>query len=58
MRRLIYAVHLSDMTVICKTEIGVVPDDEMLMDRDPHDPAGVDQLLGDEFVFPGWSGLP
>ena len=58
MRRLIFTVHLGDMTVICKTEICIVPDNEVLVDRDAHDPAGVDQLLGDEFVFPGWPGLP
>ena len=33
MRRLIFAVHLGDVTVICKTEIRIVPDNQVLMDR-------------------------
>jgi hypothetical protein len=33
MRRLIFTVHLGDVAVICKTEICIVPDNEVLMDR-------------------------
>gem|GEM_PF-6512476 len=43
MRRLIFAVHLGDVTVICKTEICVVTYNQVLVDRgtrgnvvDPH----------------------
>jgi hypothetical protein len=54
----IFAVQLSDVTVVCKTEIGVVSYDEVLVNSNPHDPAGVDQLPGDEFVFTGRPWLP
>ena len=48
---LVLAVHFGDVTSIRETKIGVVANDQVLMDRDSHDSAGVNQLAGNEPVF-------
>lgn len=37
----VLAIHFGNVAVIRKAEIGVVADYEMLVDGDPHDPAGM-----------------
>ena len=54
---LVVTVHLSNLTMICKAEIGIVSDDEVLVDRDPHDPTSVYELTGDESVLWRWLSL-
>ena len=55
--RLVLAVHLRNIALVCETEIGIVADDQVLVDRDSHDPAGMNQLAGNEPVFTGWLWL-
>jgi len=44
---LIFPSHLLNMSLIRKTEIAIVPDDDVIMNCDPHDPAGEHELSGD-----------
>ena len=48
---LILSVYLSDVAVICKTEISIVPNNEVFVNGDSHDAAGMDELSGDELVL-------
>jgi hypothetical protein len=51
------AIHFGNVAVIRKTEIGVVADDKVLVNSNAHNPAGMNQLLGNLLIFPGWPWL-
>jgi hypothetical protein len=44
--------------MVCKTEIAVVSDNQVFVDRNAHDPAGLDELPGEEPVLLGRPGFP
>ena len=54
---IVFAIHLGNVAMIRKTEIVVVADDQVFVDCNAHNSAGMNQLAGNLLVFLGWPWL-
>ena len=54
---LVCPVHFGNIPLICKTEIFIIADDNMFVNRYTHQPACKNKLLCDGNIFCGWSRI-